>query len=190
MNHARLPAARPALTFARPTAPGLPTATPTSRCRPPPSTRALTAALLACQPARTTPAPAAAPDRTAGASAVAFPLRPPAPTRRRGPRPTRLDTLRAQSTATRRTWPHVRELAVRADEPVNTVSVIKLPIMCARLPGRRRRGGSTSTSVTRARRGHAGAAPACSRASRWAPPHVPRHNRDGNVITSDTRPRT
>jgi len=41
----------------------------------------------------------------------------------------RLDALDARSTAYAKHLPTGREIAIRADEPVNTVSVIKLPIM-------------------------------------------------------------
>ena len=98
-----------------------------------PLPRPLLAALLAvasqgCRPARTAPAPAASAGE--GARAAALPTPPPHTDSALEARVrTRLDTLRAQSTAYARDLATGREIAVRADEPVNTVSVIKLPIM-------------------------------------------------------------
>ena len=105
-----------------------------------PIPRLLLAALLAaaavaapgCRPSRPAPAPAT-PTGGSGAAAEAAPALPSPPARTdtalEARVRTRLDTLRAQSTAYARDLATGREVAVRADEPVNTVSVIKLPIM-------------------------------------------------------------
>ena len=101
--------------------------------------------LLACQPWRTTPepvpnvsgaapAPAAPATPTAGGAPAAAPSAASSVTPRIDAAVetrvrSRLDALNAQNTAYAKDLATGRELAVRADEPVNSVSVIKLPIM-------------------------------------------------------------
>ena len=101
--------------------------------------------LLACQPWRTTPEPvpnvsgaAPAPAAPAAPTAGGAPAAAPSAASSVTPRidaavetrvRSRLDALNAQNTAYAKDLATGRELAVRADEPVNSVSVIKLPIM-------------------------------------------------------------